>query len=256
MGKQVSTMQFTGKVGNVVGSKGNNGTYVARIYTDEVKNPQTPEQMFQRGKLALAAKVAGMLGVMGEQVLVANGYKANRRGTLVRSIMAYINDAVTGPELGTSLPLVRNPQGSMTGTPRISVTAPTSEASGSILYANALTADRGTMQRVIMAMLVYNSDLDIWQSRVDILNSDFDNAKLMLYISKEWGGTHATVYGYALGIISDPTVSGAKASLGNMAGNENKFNLPVDTNNVVYGGLCFTQIDAKVQSVTINAIGG
>lgn len=256
MGKQVSTIQFTGKVGNVVGSKGNGGTFVARIYTDEVKNPQTPDQMYQRGKLALAAKVAGMLGVMGEQVLVANGYRPNRRGTLVRSIMAYINDAVAGPELGASLPIVRNPQGSMSCNPRITVNVPTSEASGSIVYTNGLTADRGTMQRAIVALLVYNADLDIWQSRVDIVTTNFNSTSMRIYISKDWAGTHATAYGYALGIISDPTISGAKASLGSMEGNENNFTLPVDSNNVVYGGLCFTQIDPHVEALDIREIGG
>lgn len=77
MGKIVSIISFTGRVGNLVGAKGPKGKVVLRPYQDSVANPNTPKQIINRTKfltlqgmgisskpalfgLAAAAKAAGV----------------------------------------------------------------------------------------------------------------------------------------------------------------------------------------------------
>ena len=62
MGRIVSIIQFTGRAGSAVGSKGKGGKVLLRQYQPSVTNPRTPAQMSQRAKMKLAAQVAGMLG--------------------------------------------------------------------------------------------------------------------------------------------------------------------------------------------------
>ena len=52
MGKIVSVIQFTGRTGNLVGSKGQNGTVVLKNHQPNVTNRNTQEQVNARVKLA------------------------------------------------------------------------------------------------------------------------------------------------------------------------------------------------------------
>lgn len=60
MGKQVSTLQVTGKVGNIVGFKRSgskqSGAKFARVRTTDIKNPKTNAQLYQRAVAATVTK--------------------------------------------------------------------------------------------------------------------------------------------------------------------------------------------------------
>ena len=58
MGKIVSVIQFTGRTGNLVGSKGQNGTVVLKNHQPNVTNRNTQEQVNARVKLALAGSLS------------------------------------------------------------------------------------------------------------------------------------------------------------------------------------------------------
>lgn len=68
MGKQVSTLQVTGKVGNLVGYKRSGskkpGAKFARIRPTDVKNPKTQAQQIQRAIVATIAKAYQMGSVI------------------------------------------------------------------------------------------------------------------------------------------------------------------------------------------------
>ena len=253
MGKLNSIITFTGKVGNVIGYKGLDGKTLIGPYDKNYQDSKTPDQVYQRAKLALAAKVAGMLGVLGQQVLVANGMRPNRRGTLVRSIMSYINDEVTGPELGSSLPLVRNPKGSVSFTERqIVKVLPTAAASGSFAYKVVANPDQGNALRYVSALLVYNTNLDEWRSAVAVGETP---QTARVYMPIDYLDTVCVCYGYTLGILSDPSVVGATASMGNLVGDTSDFSISVDNSGVAYGrSLVYTQVDAYNEEVTVRNI--
>lgn len=253
MGKLNSIITFTGKVGNVIGYKGLDGKTLIGPYDKNYQDSKTPDQVYQRAKMALAAKVAGMLGVLGQQVLVANGMRPNRRGTLVRSIMSYINDEVTGPELGSSLPLVRNPKGSVSFTERnIIKVLPTAGASGSFAYKVTATPDQGNALRYVTALLVYNTNLDEWRSAVAVGETP---QTARVYMPIDYLDTVCVCYGYTLAILSDPSVVGATASMGNLVGDASDFSISVDNTGVAYGrSLVYTQVDAYTEEVTVRNI--
>lgn len=259
MGLQTSTLTVTGKVGNMVGMKGFGGKFNARVYTpgENINDAKTPDQVYQRSKLALAAKVAAMLGVMGEQVNVANGIRATRRGALVRNIMAYIEDAVAGPQLAADLSIVKNPKASVAVSERtVAVTAPTLLTNGRAIYAPTVTADAGTLRRYIVALLVYNTVKDEWRSQVRAFAADAVDDKVSLYFPNSWAGDSVIFYGYTLGMTTDPTIAGVVSSFGNLTGTEEAISIPVDSTGVAYGSLLFSQIDTYVIGQSIAPIGG
>lgn len=249
---------MTGKVGNVVGMKGFGGKFNARIYVpgENINDAKTTEQVYQRSKLALAAKVAGMLGVMGEQVNVANGIRATRRGALVRNIMAYIEDAVAGPQLAADLSIVKNPKASVAvGERSVQVTAPTVLTSGRAIYAPTVTAEAGTLRRYIVALLVYNSVKDDWRSQVRVFAADAAETKVTLFFPNSWAGDSVIFYGYTLGMTTDPTIAGVVSSFGNLTGTEETISIPVDSTGVAYGNLLFSQIDTYIIGESIAPVG-
>ena len=111
MARIVSIIQFTGRVGSAVGSKGKGGKVLLRQYQPSVANPRTDAQMSQRAKIKLAAQVAGMLGEVGRTSLIANGYKKTDRGKLVKRLLKSIvvNQDGSQASLQYDLQLVDNP---------------------------------------------------------------------------------------------------------------------------------------------------
>lgn len=111
MGRIVSIIQFTGRAGSAVGSKGKDGKIVIRQYQPTVANPRTAAQMAQRAKMKLAAQVAGMLGVVGRTSLMANGNRKTDRGQLIKQLLKNIrvNQDGSKASLGYDLNLIDNP---------------------------------------------------------------------------------------------------------------------------------------------------
>lgn len=251
MARQTSSITFVKKFGNMVGSKGMDGKFNARLYIpgEDIKDAKTPTQVYNRAKMALAAKVAGMLGVMGEQVLVANGLKATRRGMLVRSIYARINDAVTGPELGANLDLVLNPRGSMSVDPTIRYAAPSGLLNGTVKFKVSCTPEEGDLQRVIVCLLVYNSTKQEWRNTVRAFPASAATMEVTTFIPPNWAGDTVVSYGYTMGILTDEQ-SAVVTSIGDLTGTTEAIAMGIDSNNVAYGALLYTQINATVETST------
>ncbi|MDO4217353.1 MAG: hypothetical protein Q4D03_04155 [Bacteroidales bacterium] len=90
MARITSIIQFTGRAGSLVGSKGKNGKITLRQYQPTIANPRTDAQMRQRAKIKLAAQVAGMLGQVGQTALIANGYRRTERGKLIKMLLNHV----------------------------------------------------------------------------------------------------------------------------------------------------------------------
>lgn len=111
MARQVSVFQYVGHLGSTVGSMGQDGKVRLRQYQPDVANPRTPAQMSNRAKLALASKVASMLGEVGRTALVANGMRPNERWMLNKRLLQYVkvNDDGSQSSFNYDLDLVDSP---------------------------------------------------------------------------------------------------------------------------------------------------
>ena len=111
MARIVSIIQFTGRAGSAVGSKGKGGKILLRQYQPTVANPKTAAQMQQRAKIKLAAQVAGMLGEVGRTALLANGNRKTDRGLLIKQLLKSVRVSQDGTKanLGYDLNLIANP---------------------------------------------------------------------------------------------------------------------------------------------------
>lgn len=200
MARQTSAITFTRKFGNAVGSKGLNGGYNMRIYVpgEDIDDPKTPLQTEQRAKFAIAAKVAGMLGVLGEQVLFANGHKTTRRGKLVQQIYSAIQYSNNTASLSANMPLILNPKVTASITERdLSKTAPTAIASGSLAYTFTVEVDENsTLVRTIVCMMIYDRTDHRWTSQCII--STAKNPVVRQYVSQAVAGHTLDIYCYSL----------------------------------------------------------
>lgn len=110
MAKQVSVIQFTGKLGPTVGFRGSDGKVLMRQRLDTIANPQTEDQVAQRARFKLTSQVSGMLGDVGRVALQANGYKGSQRGILNQMIMPSVAVSAAGEaELNHVLQLIKKP---------------------------------------------------------------------------------------------------------------------------------------------------
>ncbi len=111
MARIVSIIQFTGRAGSAVGSKGKGGKILLRQYQPTVANPRTAAQMQHRAKMKLAAQVAGMLGEVGRTALLANGNRKTDRGLLIKQLLKSVRVSQDGTKanLGYDLNLIANP---------------------------------------------------------------------------------------------------------------------------------------------------
>lgn len=61
MARISSVIEFTGRVGNLVGAKGQDGEYLLRKHQPQVKNPNSWEQISHRCKISLSASLASLI---------------------------------------------------------------------------------------------------------------------------------------------------------------------------------------------------
>ena len=111
MSRIISVIQFSGRVGSVVGVTTPDGRFHLRRYQPFVANPRTPAQMRHRAKLRIASQWVAMLGPVGRTALVANGHGPTDRGKLVSRLMQHVivNDDGTEATLPSDLKLVDAP---------------------------------------------------------------------------------------------------------------------------------------------------
>ena len=91
MAKFRSIIFFSGRAGNIVGSKGQNGEYIVKQYQPTVLNPNTQGQQEQRKKLSVIIKALAPIASWAKKVIKGNG-----RTAWQELIRLNLNEAVTG----------------------------------------------------------------------------------------------------------------------------------------------------------------
>lgn len=258
MARQTSAITFTRKFGNAVGMKGMDGNYNMRIYVpgDEINDGKTPMQTAQRARFTIATKVAGMLGVLGEQVLFANGLKTTRRGKLVQQIMASVTFADHTATLSGNLPLIISPKNSVDIANRtLTKTAPTANASGSVAYSAKVTIGRGIYVRTITAMLIYDRTTAQWDSQVEITTDV--NVTTRKYISSMYAGHTVDIYCYMLSGATIASLGQQTADMSSMDSNSGAgFAIRVTESGMTTDELAYAQVDSYHEEWAVPAILG
>jgi hypothetical protein len=215
MARIVSIIQFTGRVGSAVGSKGKGGKVLLRQYQPSVSNPRTDAQMSQRAKMKLAAQVAGMLGEVGRTALIANGYKKTDRGMLIKRLLksVVVNQDGSQASLQYDLQLVDNP----TYREALSMVI-TSETNAYV--ATFSGASEG--EAIAKCIMVHDLATGLWRHTA-ALNT---NTSISLGKSASEAGHALEVFAY--GIVLEPKTSDALASLNQTGANQAGFVLDLN----------------------------
>ena len=101
MGKIVSVIQFTGRTGNLVGSKGQNGTVVLKNHQPNVTNRNTQEQVNARVKLALAGSLSKIVPADTIYGMTGDGNRG-RRQRWIKAIMALVMMVYAAKYIGST----------------------------------------------------------------------------------------------------------------------------------------------------------
>ncbi len=215
MARIVSIIQFTGRVGSAVGSKGKGGKVLLRQYQPSVANPRTDAQMSQRAKIKLAAQVAGMLGEVGRTALIANGYKKTDRGILIKRLLksVVVNQDGSQASLQYDLQLVDNP------TYREALTMAITSTSNAYVASFSGASEGEAIAKCIM---VHDLSTGLWRHTA-ALNT---NTSISLGKSASEAGHALEVFAY--GIVLEPKTSDALASLNQTGANQAGFILDLN----------------------------
>lgn len=210
MGRIVSLIQFTGRVGSAVGSKGKGGKVLLRQYQPSVANPRTDAQMSQRAKMKLAAQVAGMLGEVGRTSLIANGYKKTDRGMLIKKLLQNIvvNQNGTQASLQYDLQLVDNP--SFREALSLSITS-----NANSYVATFSGASEG--EAIAKCIMVHDLNTGLWRHTAALNTS----TSISLGKSANEAGNALEVFAY--GIVLQPKTADALNSLNQVGANQAGF---------------------------------
>ena len=215
MARIVSIIQFTGRAGSAVGSKGKNGKVLLRQYQPSVANPRTEAQMSQRAKIKLAAQVAGMLGEVGRTALIANGHKKTERGLLVKKLLRSIVVNADGSQasLQYDMQLVDNP--AYRDALSMAITSETNA-----FVATFSGAEEG--EAVAKCIMVHDLVTGLWRHTASLDT----NASISLGKSAGEEGHALEVFAY--GIVLEPKTEEARSSLSQTGANPNGFVLDLN----------------------------
>lgn len=251
MAIQRDILRFTGRVGAFVGRKGPKGQYVASVHQPIVNQPNTNKQVVTRSAFTISSKVAAYLGIMGQQVLLANGHAATDRGELVAELMSLIK-GMTPPSVGAvlpaDLPLVRVPRIAPNLGVVLSDAQPEAEQSGSVMMTIDDRGDvYGSLVRRLGCIILYNETLDQWRSVAAIMPKT--QTQLILYVPTDFLGViHA--YGYFLPVAEGSVEALTTSfSMGSMQGDEDGYSV-AGSQDVVVGNFDYGQIIAAYSKIT------
>jgi hypothetical protein len=217
MARIVSIIQFTGRAGSAVGSKGKNGKILLRQYQPSVANPQTEAQMAQRARFKLSNQVASMLGHVGRVALVANGFRKTERGQLSKMLQKSI---VAGANSRTAtLPYALH----LVNSPKYGENMSVAIASGDNAYTATFTgATEGEV--IAKAILVHDTTRGSWRHTSSMDTSD------SISIQKAADET-GNIEVFAYGIVLMPKTELAASNVTNTGANETGYIINVNAIN-------------------------
>lgn len=157
----------SGRVGNVVLSKGPNGLTISRSYQPIVANPRTDAQLNQRAKVNLAGRVSKLVPAQALTGLSMGSNRLNRTEFLAKLIKSCVVTKVAGKWTASVLPeKVVFSHG--TQTPKATMGKITLTAKSVTLALTDVTADGQHGERVVI--MVLNGDVDGYYKRCQFMD--------------------------------------------------------------------------------------
>lgn len=194
MAKQVSTLKVTGKLGDIVGSKGANGDVIARAYQPEVKNPNTKKQVSARTKFLTATGLAGGIKIFPGFVKYGKQLGITARNAFVKTLMKGDSISVTesGDQFDSTIDF---------GAVQVSRGVTTAPAFNAPSFAEAnevsvgWTSESGRFaNNDTVIILVYSADLN----EAVYGQASYGAGSCSVEVPVRWSGMSVHVYGYAL----------------------------------------------------------
>ena len=184
MAEQISIIQVSGKIGNIVGMKGNGKNYAREKKTP--KNPRTQKQTAQRMKVAIIGKLMGKLkGFVNETC------KGGNRTAFANAIKMNLDEAIGGtyPNYETRYDQLRVSMGSLDNPYNPSAAA----EQGIITVSWTNNAGTGNAHADDMAcVLVYNSAKQ--QSVMNLYGGKRSDRETQISVPSAWNGDNVEVY--------------------------------------------------------------
>lgn len=241
MAKQALYGQFFGKMGEVVGKRGIDGKYSINPVVTNISNPRTAAQMAVRARLALAGKMSSMLGILGDQINIANGYSPSRKGLLNRQLMANMTTNQLGDAvLNRSLNLIKSPNnaGAWDGEEMtLRLIAPTAQSSGQAIFNfKYVAAATQPLLRLVACIMVYDATNDRWASRS--ITTASEAGAVAVNLDSTYLG--AAMYAYAF-VMAVEVEQGSALALEKLAGNDESFTVALNS-AIASGRLCYSQV--------------
>lgn len=162
----------SGRVGNVVLSKGPNGLTISRSYQPVVANPRTDAQLNQRAKVNLAGRVSKLVPAEAISGLSMGSNRLNRQEFLANLIKSCVVSKVSGVFQASVAP-ERVVFSHGTETPAASMGTIAVTANTVTLPLSNVTADGQHGERVVV--MVLNGDIDGYYKRcqfVDVIYTE------------------------------------------------------------------------------------
>ena len=184
MAEQISIIQVSGKIGNIVGMKGNGKNYAREKKTP--KNPRTQKQTAQRMKVAIIGKLMGKL-----KSFVNETCKGGRLTAFANAIKMNLDEAIGGtyPNYETRYDQLRVSMGSLDNPYNPSAAA----EQGIITVSWTNNAGTGNAHADDMAcVLVYNSAKQ--QSVMNLYGGKRSEREGQLSVPSAWNGDNVEVY--------------------------------------------------------------
>lgn len=104
MAKISSVIEFTGRTGNLVGVKGENGEFYLRRHVRHVRNANSEAQVATRAKVALAGSLSKLFPADLLYGMSGSGKRGRRRRWIVEIMKQMTTDTVDGKVIATLAP--------------------------------------------------------------------------------------------------------------------------------------------------------
>lgn len=190
MAIQTSIIQFSGRVGNLVGRKLPDGQFSISAYQPKVHNPRTSSQTFNRAKMSVATRLASRLGWVMHEAKHFSGFGSYAHNRL----LGRIKHALSGNCVGifpAALPLIPHPDIEA----RFSSLSISRQGTLVTLHAELVSNQAETLLRSVAAVIVYNQTRNLWLS-VSLRHEGLPDTRLQ--IPDQWQDDDLQLAGYLL----------------------------------------------------------
>lgn len=191
MAKQIGTIKFVGRIGDVVGRQLPNGEVILQTYPKRIRNQHFPEQEANRQRMSLATALATHLGSVMDEAKPICGFDSYAHNHIVGRIKRWMDSLNSVSIFPAELPLVANPDVEV----QFISFAMNRESAKVTLHIELIPGQTERLFRCACAIVAYNRTHNQWQSISPMLYKITD---IHLDLPDQWEGDELHIAGFIL----------------------------------------------------------